>query len=197
MQIQQTRQEFRQHIRKQRRDLSTSEQLLASRNLIQQCTQLTEVENGQHFALYLSIDGELDTHPLIEWMWNNNKSIYLPVIHPFSKGQLLFLKYQKDTEMVSNRYGILEPRLKKDDIIPVNQLDIIFTPLVGFDRRGHRLGMGGGYYDRTLEPWFNTAQGAIPIGLAHDCQFVDELPIESWDIPLPKIVTPTNIWNWE
>ncbi|RQW63759.1 5-formyltetrahydrofolate cyclo-ligase [Vibrio viridaestus] len=197
MQIQQTRQEFRQHIRKQRRDLSASEQLLASRNLIQQCTQLTEVENGQHFALYLSTDGELDTHPLIEWMWNNNKSIYLPVIHPFSKGQLLFLKYQKDTEMVSNRYGILEPRLKKDDIIPVNQLDIIFTPLVGFDRRGHRLGMGGGYYDRTLEPWFNTGQGAIPIGLAHDCQFVDELPIESWDIPLPKIVTPTNIWNWE
>ncbi len=57
--------------------------------------------------------------------------------------------------------------------------------------------MGGGYYDRTLEPWFKTGRGPKPIGLAHDCQQVEKLPVESWDVPLPKIVTPSRIWDWE
>ena len=85
----------------------------------------------------------------------------------------------------------------KDTIIPTNQLDIICTPLVAFDKQGHRLGMGGGYYDRTLAPWFHYKSGPKPIGLAHSCQEVEQLPVESWDVPLPKIVTPKQIWDWE
>jgi 5-formyltetrahydrofolate cyclo-ligase len=192
-----SRQHFRKEIREKRRVLSAQIQHQTSYDLVTQCQQLPEISQGQHFALYLSTDGELNTYPLIEWLWQHNKSVYVPVIHPFSKGQLLFLHYHQKSELVVNRYDIIEPRLKKNDIIPAQELDVIFTPLVGFDRRGHRLGMGGGYYDRTLEPWFKTHKGAKPIGLAHDCQFVEELPIESWDIPLPKIVTPTKIWNWE
>jgi 5-formyltetrahydrofolate cyclo-ligase len=99
--------------------------------------------------------------------------------------------------MVMNRYSIAEPKLNQTQIIPVSKLDLICTPLVAFDTTGHRLGMGGGYYDRTLEPWFQTKQGPKPIGLAHDCQQVDRLPIASWDVPLPKIVTPSQIWDWE
>jgi len=57
--------------------------------------------------------------------------------------------------------------------------------------------MGGGYYDRTLSKWFETGKGALPVGLAHDCQQVERLPTESWDIPLPKIVTPSKTWQWE
>ncbi|GAK85225.1 5-formyltetrahydrofolate cyclo-ligase [Vibrio ponticus] len=119
------------------------------------------------------------------------------MIHPFSKGHLLFLHYQANTEMVLNQYRILEPKLKQHLIQPLAKLDLICTPLVAFDSTGHRLGMGGGYYDRTLAPWFHARQGAKPIGLAHDCQHVSRLPIESWDVPLPKIVTPSRIWQWE
>lgn len=84
--------------------------------------------------------------------------------------------------MIKNRFAITEPLLDIRHIVPINELDIIFTPLVAFDKQGNRLGMGGGFYDRTLQNW--QQQSFIPVGLAHRCQEVDELPVESWDIPL-------------
>lgn len=192
-----SRQDFRKQIRSIRNQLHSDVQFQASMDLVNQCAQLTEFQNAKHIALYVSADGELITTPLIEWLWQQGKKTYLPVIHPFSKGHLLFLHYDQNTPMVLNRYYIAEPKLDQTKIIPAQQLDIICTPLVGFDSTGHRLGMGGGYYDRTLEPWFKTGLGPKPIGLAHDCQHVEKLPIESWDVPLPKIVTPSRIWDWE
>ncbi|MGF1910585.1 5-formyltetrahydrofolate cyclo-ligase [Vibrio kasasachensis] len=192
-----SRQEFRQQIRQQRQQLSAQFQQQSGTLLVEQCASLSELEQAHHIALYLNVDGEIDTKPLIEWLWQQGKQVYLPVIHPFSKGHLLFLHYQPETDMVLNQYRIFEPKLNQTLIKPTQKLDLIFTPLVGFDSFGHRLGMGGGYYDRTLEPWFNNKCGAKPIGLAHDCQHVSRLPIESWDVPLPKIVTPSKIWQWE
>ncbi|WNJ96222.1 5-formyltetrahydrofolate cyclo-ligase [Vibrio ruber] len=192
-----TRADFRKQIRTKRRQLSDAFQQSASQQIIHQLSRLPELDASQHIAVYLSADGELSTSAMIEWLWQQGKSIYLPVIHPFSAGHLLFLHYTPDTEMAPNRYGIAEPRLNKQLIIPTRQLDLIFTPLVGFDASGHRLGMGGGYYDRTLVPWFHNRSGAKPVGLAHSCQFVEQLPVESWDVPLPKIVTPDKIWSWE
>ncbi|RJX70515.1 5-formyltetrahydrofolate cyclo-ligase [Vibrio sinensis] len=195
--MQLSRDEYRKYIRAKRQQLSESFQQQASQELISQFSLLPEFNTSQHIALYLSVDGELNTTPLIQWLWQQGKQTYLPVIHPFSKGHLLFLNYTSTTPMTSNRYGILEPKLSKNEIRPINTLDLICTPLVGFDDRGHRLGMGGGYYDRTLQPWFTKGCGPKPIGLAHDCQHTKRLPIESWDVPLPKIVTPSQIWQWE
>lgn len=192
-----SRPQFRQQIRQTRQQLSASFQQQASLKLIEQFSRLPEITSARHIALYLTADGEIDTQPLIDWLWQQGKHVYLPVIHPFSKGHLLFLHYQSDTPMVLNQYRIAEPKLNQLLIRPVAQLDIICTPLVGFDSTGHRLGMGGGYYDRTLAPWFKDHRGPKPIGLAHDCQHVEKLPIEAWDVPLPKIVTPSKIWQWE
>ncbi|MGY3570786.1 5-formyltetrahydrofolate cyclo-ligase [Vibrio paucivorans] len=192
-----SRQDFRKQIRHIRNQLSDRQQVQAGQTLVQQFSSIRKIEHCQRIAVYLSADGEIDTNPLIEWLWQQGKSVYLPVLHPFSKGHLLFLHYTPDTPMVHNKYGILEPKLNQTLIAPVNSLDLICTPLVGFDSQGHRLGMGGGYYDRTLESWFKTGLGPVPLGLAHDCQHVEQLPTESWDVPLPKIVTPSKIWQWE
>ena len=146
----------------------------------------------------------------IQWCWQHNKNVYLPVLHPFSSGHLLFLHYQPSSIMQQNKYGILEPKLDVRLIKNVNDIDIIFTPLVAFDQTGNRLGMGGGFYDRTLSTWFkryclesnesvensgsNTDEKLLkpyPIGLAHDIQLIDEVPSQLWDIPLPEIVTPS------
>ncbi len=194
--MQNTRQTIRQTIRARRARLSLQEQTNAAQQLISQCQNLDEFQR-QNIALYLSVDGELDTQPLIEWLWQQGKNVFLPVIHPFSKGQLLFLHYRPDSPMIVNRYGILEPKLIKNDICPVKHLDLICTPLVAFDNQGQRLGMGGGYYDRTLAPWFHQRSGPKPVGIAHHCQWVESLPSEAWDVPLPKIVTPSQIWQWE
>ena len=192
-----SRQDFRKLIRTKRNQLNDETQQKAALDLIAQFAQVSEVSSAQHIALYLSADGEINTAQLIDWLRQRGKTIYLPVIHPFSAGHLLFLRYDPETPMVFNRYKIQEPKLDQTQIIPVSQLDLICTPLVAFDHHGHRLGMGGGYYDRTLEPWFHHQSGPKPIGLAHDCQQVEQLPTESWDVPLPKIVTPKQIWDWE
>ncbi len=185
------RDEIRQLIRQRRRQLSQDQQHQSALKLVEQCMQQELFHASQHIALYLSTDGELNTQPLINALWQAGKSVYLPVLHPFSKGHLLFLHYQANTPMTLNKFGISEPKLDQRLIIPTDQLDVICTPLVAFDDSCQRLGMGGGYYDRTLAPWFHTQVGATPIGLAHDCQQVDKIPTEKWDIPLPMIITPS------
>lgn len=192
-----TRNQLRKHIRARRNQLASDEQYQASMDLIAQVMATPEAAQAQHIALYIATDGELDTQPLIEALWHTGKSVYVPVIHPFAKGHLLFLAYTPDSKLCFNRYGIIEPRLTLNAIIPVADLDLILTPLVAFDAQGQRLGMGGGYYDRTLAQWENTADGPKAIGLAHDCQRVEQLPVESWDVPLEKIITPTQIWTWK
>ena len=80
--------------------------------------------------------------------------------------------------------------------MPSQQLDIIFTPLVAFDDSGNRLGMGGGFYDRTLAGLANKINNTAIIGLAYDQQQVDQLPLEAWDIPLPRIITETKDYQF-
>ncbi|MFY2365653.1 5-formyltetrahydrofolate cyclo-ligase, partial [Klebsiella pneumoniae] len=79
------------------------------------------------------------------------------------KGHLLFFRYQQDTRLKPNSFSILEPELDLTALIPQSQLDIIFTPLVAFDTQGNRLGMGGGFYDRTLQHW--QQKNFQPVGL--------------------------------
>lgn len=188
---------LRQLIRDKRKAYSETKQLVASESLCANLSNDALVKSAQNIAIYLANDGELNTDLFIEWCWQHNKKIYLPVIHPFSRGHLLFLRYTSDTSLIPNKYGILEPQLDIHSVITLAELDIIFTPLVAFDSTGQRLGMGGGFYDRTLQTWHkekvleNKSLRFIPIGLAHDFQQVNCLSQELWDIPLPQIITPT------
>lgn len=191
-----TRQHIRQVIRQQRRALSDAHQRRAATDLLEHIKQSETITQAQHIALYLANDGELDTQPVMEWLWQQGKSVYLPVLHPFSKGNLLFLRYTPTTAMTTNRYQIKEPVLDIRLVMPVAELDVICTPLVAFDNTGQRLGMGGGYYDRTLTRWHQQQLGPRPLGLAHDCQQVETLPFEAWDVPLPEIITPSYHFRW-
>ncbi|QUJ67008.1 5-formyltetrahydrofolate cyclo-ligase [Photobacterium sp. GJ3] len=193
---QSTRQQLRQQIRLQRQALTPHQQEQASKAVLARFTQLKTIRDARHIAIYLSNDGELDTGPLIDWIWRQGKNVYLPVLHPFSKGHLLFLHYRPDSPMRCNRYGIAEPALDVRLVKPVHELDIVCTPLVAFDDQGQRLGMGGGYYDRTLSQWHQSGLGPQPLGLAHDCQQVRHLPSEAWDVPLPAILTPSAYHHW-
>jgi 5-formyltetrahydrofolate cyclo-ligase len=194
--MQNSRARIRKAIRLKRNELSAQQQIIAAQDTLSHLQQLPLLKSAQNIALYLSVDGELDTKPIINYLWSQGKSVYLPVLHPFSMGHLLFLKYDENTPLVANKFDILEPKLNQTLVIPIAQLDIIFAPLVAFDPTGQRLGMGGGYYDRSLESWFKTGKGATPIGIAHNCQLIDAVPVESWDIPLPTIITPNKVWQW-
>ena len=180
------RNQLRQQIRKTRANLTALQQQQAEDSITQQALALIEERNAQHIALYLSFDGEISTDKLIQILWAQGKQVYLPVLHPFNPNHLLFLRYLPDTPMLKNKFSIWEPKLNVQNVLPLDELDILFTPLVAFDKQGNRLGMGGGFYDRTLQHWQKSP--FIPVGLAHQCQQVEQLPTEAWDVPLHQIL---------
>lgn len=117
------------------------------------------------------------------------------MLHPFASGHLLFLRYTPETVLTPNKLRIPEPPLDIRQMITLDRLDVMMVPLVAFDDSGQRLGMGGGFYDRTLQNW--RQHGFLPVGVAHDCQQVERLPAEEWDVPLPAVLTPSRLWQWE
>lgn len=180
--------QLRQSLRFARRNLTPAQQIAASERLVQQVANQPYFLTAKSFAIYLAADGELNTQPLIELAWQLNKEVYLPRLNLLNKGYLDFLPYELTSQLAANRYNLKEPVFSADKLInPVN-LDIIFLPLVGFDKNNNRLGMGGGYYDRSLERLSTSYRKPKLIGLAHQCQQVKKLTPQPWDIPLDAVV---------
>ncbi|KFA59639.1 5-formyltetrahydrofolate cyclo-ligase [Gilliamella apicola] len=177
---------IRQVIRQKRRQLSQTERQTAQLAIYRKIADHQVIQSSQNIAIFLSFDGEVETKPIIEYLWQQHKSVYLPIIHPFVSTHLLFLKYTHQTPLIKNKFGILEPTLNASTIIPSHKLDVVFTPLVAFDDRGYRIGMGGGYYDRMLANY--QSQQIYPIGLAFACQKVPYIDNQPWDIQLPEII---------
>ncbi|WP_026377375.1 5-formyltetrahydrofolate cyclo-ligase [Aestuariibacter salexigens] len=187
----QTRTAIRQYYRQCRRGLSNSEQQQASVRVHEQIAELMERAPVKCIAAYLANDGEVDLTPVIHHCWRHDIQVCLPVLHPFSPGNLLFLRYHSDSQMMANHYGIAEPALRCPDVVPLAHIDLMLTPLVAFDEWGNRLGMGGGFYDRTLAAVERHQYNTRVVGVAHDCQKAQKLPIEAWDKPLQGIITPS------
>jgi 5-formyltetrahydrofolate cyclo-ligase len=195
--IQEERVLIRKKIRNIRNSLSKSAHKDAETALCISFFQHIKLPKSARIALYLSNDGELGTNTLIQHLIEKKHHIFLPVIHPFNRTTLLFQRYEKNSPMTTNRYAILEPKLNCSHICPLHSLDYLFTPLVAFDDDGNRLGMGGGYYDKTLANYHKTgATKPVVVGLAHDCQKVHQLPIAAWDVPLKHILTPSTFYTW-
>ena len=198
-----SRVDLRKTMRARRQKLTRLQQQQASELFKQRLIKHDKVNKAKRIALYLTNNGELDAISFIHWCWQQGKEVFIPVLHPFCSGHLLFLRYQQDTVMTENKYGILEPILDVTQVCPINQLDILFTPLVAFDNTGARLGMGGGFYDRTLARWYKEQVASTvktqtikpyPLGIAPTCQPVATIPTEVWDIPLPEIITPSKTY---
>ena len=194
--VTQDRQSLRKEIRAKRQALSDWQQRRASENLLSQIKLSTHLYRAKHVALYLANDGEISPAPILELLTAVGAKCYLPVLHPMAHNRLLFCEYQTDKQLVKNKYGIAEPSLKNCRLIQPNQLSAVLLPLVAFDPLGNRMGMGGGYYDRTFAFKQNKPKSTPKlIGLAHECQKVERLPTESWDIPLHSIITDKDIYS--
>ncbi|MEE9342981.1 MAG: 5-formyltetrahydrofolate cyclo-ligase [Gammaproteobacteria bacterium] len=194
-----SRSSLRQGIRLKRRQLNTHERQLAAKQLTERLIRSPLFLNSQRIAAYLPVQGEIDPTPLIEKAWKMHKQIYLPVLSPIKKNTLWFVRYEPNSRMTKNRLGIPEPVINHRHRIPTKALDIVLTPLVGFDKHGNRLGMGGGYYDRSFSFLASRRYYLKPrlIGLAYEFQQVPELIKEAWDIPLDAIVTENKFTHFK
>ena len=182
------RRALRREIRRRRRALSASDRRAAASALSNRLAGTGWFINSRTIAVYLSNDGEIDLLPLVARAWAMGKRTYLPRLFG---PKLWFLPFHPQTELAANRFSIPEPVEPARRRIDPLFLDLVLFPLVAFDRCGNRLGMGGGYYDRTFEAVRRrtTWRGPKRVGVAYELQKVNSLPVEDWDVPLDGIVT--------
>lgn len=182
---------LRRKLRHARRQLTPAQQRLAAHRLYRQLAQHPRFRRARHIALYLPNDGEIDPRLLLQAAQRRGKATYLPVLNPWPRTRMVFQRIEPGEQQRRNRFGILEPVIRTARQRRVWALDLLLMPLVGFDGKGGRLGMGGGFYDRSLAYRAMRKKSHKPtlLGLAHECQRVDRLPLESWDVALQATVT--------
>ncbi|OWJ95541.1 5-formyltetrahydrofolate cyclo-ligase [Pseudomonas sp. A46] len=186
-----SRQSLRRLLRQARRALTPQQQKQAARNLYRQLAQHPLYRRARHVALYLPANGEIDPRPLLREAQRRGKRTYLPVLNAWPREKMVFQRLLPGERLRKNRFRILEPRANAAQQRKTWALDLVMLPLVGFDECGGRLGMGGGFYDRSLAYLARRKTWRSPslIGLAHECQKVDRLELAAWDVPLQATVT--------
>ena len=202
-------------MRRQRRALDKKISRKAAYQLALRLRKLDCIKQAKTIAVYAASDEEISLSFFINWVLSQpNKKLYLPCIAPGNS--LVFRRFTQRTKLKSNIYGLHEPEANAKTI-DIRNLDLALVPLLGFDKKGHRLGMGGGYYDRT----FCRRQKPIKkhktkmvhatktirkrsaqnlkttklIGIAFAQQQVTRVPLESWDLSMNIIATEHNIFR--
>jgi 5-formyltetrahydrofolate cyclo-ligase len=167
-----------------------------SRAILRQVQRILRRKNPRRIAGYVGHKGEVDPMPLLR-AWQDRSRIYLPVLHPFRAGKLWFCRWHTGVRMSPNRFDIDEPACGAAGMQTAQTMDVVITPLLGFDPACHRLGMGGGFYDRTFAFRHRRQHIGRPllIGLAFEVQRLDELATQPWDIDLDLIVTERCVYK--
>lgn len=179
---------LRKSYKQVRANLPLSYQKKASLKVCKRIGKIHQYRYAKTIALYHAVNGEIDLSALWKSAASQGKSCYFPVLNDdFS---LSFLPATPSTAFKNNQYDIPEPDVSRDLAIAPKALDLIFMPLVAFDQMGTRLGMGAGYYDRTLA----NENHPLLIGLAYDFQQCDYLEPQAWDVPMTGVVTPEHIY---
>ncbi|MFT3755063.1 MAG: 5-formyltetrahydrofolate cyclo-ligase [Pseudoxanthomonas sp.] len=181
---------LRRELRQHRRAIPAPARIAAADALATQLLALPCLPERGYVAGYWANDGEIALHvfqlklpPGLVWC--------LPVLHG---EELRFAPWRPGDALVSNRYGIPEPDVSPSSALDPQALSLVLMPLVGFDARGHRLGMGGGWYDRTFA--FRKLSPVPPhlVGVGFEMQRVDALAAEEWDVRMDLICTEQNTY---
>lgn len=183
--------QLRLQLKRTRRLLSPETLSTSSDQICRNIIHSGRLQHVQHMAGYLSARGEVDPLLLLHYAHQHGIKCYLPVLHPFLKGRLWFAPWHPDVDYQLNIYGIAEPRFNPKQCRSPQWLDLVLTPLLGFDKTCNRLGMGGGYYDRTFafKRFRQHLNKPHLLGLAHTFQEVDKLTPQPWDVPLDSVIT--------
>lgn len=148
---------------------------------------------SEHIACYLPLKSEFDSLPIIEAIWRAKKRCYLPILSQLNEKLLTFVQYVYGDKLRKNCFSILEPSATNRQILP-QALDLVILPLIAYDNQGHRLGTGGGYYDKTFA-WLKDGPVCKPqlIGLGYQTQQATLLPADPWDVLLEGVITESTI----
>ena len=157
-------------------------------NILNNIKPLIEKTENEYVGTYISFRDELDTKKLNQYLLERELNLALPAID-FQTKEINFFMYHKNTELIENKFSILEPKNKDKVIFP----KIILIPLLGYSKSGFRLGYGGGYYDKYLSK--NDIGDVKKIGIAFSFQEVEEIPVEDHDERLDWILTEKHLYK--
>jgi len=194
-----TRAPLRAELRERRRAIPAPQRIAAAERLAERLLALPFLPEAGDVAGYWAMDGEIALHafqlrlpPGLRWC--------LPVL---ADDGLRFARWRPGEPLASNRFGIPEPAVDADALLEPRRMALVLLPLVGFDAQGHRLGMGGGWYDRAFA-YRNDATGAAAprrppwlVGTAFAAQQVDALAAEPWDVALDAACTERDTFLFE
>ncbi|MGB1109547.1 MAG: 5-formyltetrahydrofolate cyclo-ligase [Gammaproteobacteria bacterium] len=188
--------DLRRQLRRARRQIPDSSRHLANQRLSRRVASYHRFRSARSVGAFLGFDGEVSTDNLIQRCWRMGKAVYLPVL--LNAQQMVFAPFAPHSTLYPNRFGILEPLVPQDQWRHGRELDLILTPLVGFDRNGTRLGVGGGYYDRHFASTKPGRHGRHPflLGIAYAMQETTLPPPRPWDIPLHALATENELLNF-
>jgi 5-formyltetrahydrofolate cyclo-ligase len=182
---------LRSKVLHQRRKLSAETVQSASRAVTERLIPLAEFRRARFIAAYFPFDNEIDTRFILEAAFSGQKKVFIPVLS--DRKLLQFAPYFPQAKLRMNRYGIPEPEYSAEQLVAAGTLDLLIIPLTCFDNRCNRIGMGAGYYDRTLAE----INFRLPdkIGLAYELQRVESTFPQAWDIPMDIVVTEQQVYR--
>jgi len=180
--------EIRKRILALRNAMPREEIAAASLEIVKKLTEMEEIRRASTLMVFLSFGSEVHTDDLIRWGWGEGKRIVVPLCCPETR-ELMPCRIDGFDELETGHYGIREPKASHLQPVPQREIDAVLIPAVAFDRRGCRVGYGGGYYDRFLPE----VPRAAKIGAAFACQIVAEIPADPYDVTVDRIVTEKGI----
>ena len=179
---------IRSRIKAQRSALSADAVFESSVQITRLIWTLPYLSRARRIACYFPVGNEVDCNFMIEEALNRGREVFLPVL---SGPELKFARYEQGCGFLRNFHGIPEPAVPKARLKKPREMDVVIAPLVAFDCTGNRIGMGGGYYDRSFRFLHTLTHWRRPklIGIAHELQKVPKIKASSWDVPLHFAVT--------
>lgn len=176
---------LRKHFRAIRDAIPSPRRQTAAQAIAAFVRGLPQWTNAKAVLLYASFGSEVATRPLLESAWSEGKTAGLPRME---LRHLTVHQVAPDTLLAANRFGVPEPGPDTPVLGPTD-VALAVVPGLAFDRRGGRLGYGGGYYDRLL----GTVSHAFRVGVAYDVQVVGHLPTTHLDMPMDALVTESGV----
>ncbi|MFT3806972.1 5-formyltetrahydrofolate cyclo-ligase [Arenimonas sp.] len=177
---------LRQRLRAERKALPATARMAAAEAIVTQAKSLPTFDRAGYVAGYWAMHGELPLHAL-QMRLSPTQIWCLPVTQP--DGRLAFAPWRAGDPLLANRYGIPEPAVEASSLLAPADMSVVLLPLLGFRRDGSRLGMGGGYYDRSFAFRKNAAAPPALIGVAYAFQEIDALATDPWDVALDAVLT--------
>jgi len=180
-----------------RKQLLNKRKLLSDRAIFEKSNKIAEklikfdkYQQSEKIMLYIATKSEVQTHRMIKSAQKDNKKIYIPLIIQEQHDLMPSLVTDFEKEIALGNLGIYQPKEEFLRLFPPSIIDLVIVPGVAFTQQGHRLGRGGGYYDRFLK---KLSRGAYSVGLAFEMQIIEEIPLEETDMPVDCIITEKRI----